>query len=113
MALFEGIRPYDVVVCESWRLYPHMAQQFAGSSFPSVQFIGAVQLVCWLSDAKLVMQGARIKTMANKTMRKLRPELYEQVTRPAAHDDAHDMDALRHLWHWTFVNRIAKAKEAP
>lgn len=93
---------YDVVVMEDWRLYPHMANNFVGSSFPSVQFIGAVRLCCKLSGTKLVMQGASVKKTADKTLAKLRPELHELVTRPIKHDDGHDLDAIRHLWIYTW-----------
>lgn len=104
---------YDVVIVEDWRLYPGMAQQFVGSSFPAVRFIGAVQLCCWASGTKIVMQGARIKKPALQTMAKLRPELYELCTRPGAHDDTHDLDALMHLWFYTFKHcPLVGAKEA-
>lgn len=95
---------YDVVVVEDWRLYPHMANQFVGSSFPSVRFIGAVQLCCWASGTKIVMQGARIKKQSLATMAKLDPELHALCTRPGAHDDTHDLDALMHLWFYTWKN---------
>jgi hypothetical protein len=93
---------YDLIVIEDWRLYPQMAKTMVGSSFPSVQFIGMVKLCCWLSSTKLVTQGASIKTTADKTMAKLRPELYEMVTQSLAHDSAHDLDAIRHLWFHTW-----------
>jgi hypothetical protein len=96
--------PPEVVVCEKWVLYPHMAQQFAGASFPSVQFIGMVRLCCWVAvGVKLVMQPAGIKTGTNKLMARLNPELYEIVTRHVAHDDGHDQDALTHLYKWTLT----------
>jgi hypothetical protein len=95
---------YDVVVMEEWRLYPHMANNFVGSAFPSVQFIGAVRLCCKLSGTKLVMQGASVKKTADKTLAKLRPDLHELVTRPIKHDDGHDLDAIRHLWVYTYRN---------
>lgn len=95
---------YDVVVVEDWRLYPHLAKSMIGSSFPSVQFIGMVRLSCWLSNTKIVTQGAGIKTTADKMMAKVHPDLYELVTRPVAHDDGHDQDAIRHLFYWTTKN---------
>lgn len=101
---YESAPDYDVVVMEDWRLYPHMANNFVGSAFPSVQFIGAVRLCCKLSGTKLVMQGAAVKKTADKTLAKLRPELHELVTRPIKHDDGHDQDAIRHLWVYTFRN---------
>lgn len=104
LSVHDQAHKYDLIICESWRLYPHMAQSFVGSAFPSVQFIGMVRLSCWHTDTKLVMQAPSIKANADKTMKKLRPFLFGMVTRPSAHDDAHDMDAIRHLWAWTFKN---------
>jgi hypothetical protein len=95
---------YEVVVCEDWRLRPATARNFIGSSFPSVQFIGMVRLCCWLSNTKLVMQGADTKSTADKTMAQLWPAMYEKVSASRAHDDAHDMDAIRHLWFYTYRN---------
>lgn len=100
----EHERSYDLVVCEDWRLYPHLAKTMVGSAFPSVQFIGMVKLSCWLSGTKYVTQGAAIKTTADKVMAKLNPELHELVTKPIAHDDGHDLDAIRHLYFWTYRN---------
>lgn len=97
----EMANDYDVVVCEDWRLYPHMAQQFVGSSFPSVKFIGAVELACWVSGTKLVKQGAAVKKPALAMMAKFDPTLHAKVTRSGAHDDLHDMDALIHMWRYT------------
>lgn len=92
---------YDLIVIEDWRLYPDKAKTMVGSSFPSVQFIGAVKGSARRAGTKVVLQGAATKTSADKTMKAVRPELYELVTRPVAHDDGHDQDALRHLWFWT------------
>lgn len=97
-------RDYDVVVCEKWTLYSGMAAKFIGSSFPSVQFIGAVRLSCRLSGTKLVMQPASIKTMADRLLPQHWPEIAEMVLTPRAHDDAHDTDALRHLAYWAWRN---------
>jgi hypothetical protein len=103
-AVYYVKKRYDVMVCEDFRLYPQMARSLVGSSFPSVQFIGMVRLCCWLADIEFVLQGARAKEMADRSMKKLCPDLYNLVTTPRAHDDAHDHDAIRHLWTWTMKN---------
>jgi hypothetical protein len=95
---------YDVVVMEDWKLFPAMAAQFIGSGFPSVQFIGAVRLCCWVSGTKLVMQGAATKKPTLEIMQSVDPELYAKVTQPIKHDDGHDLDALIHLFRWTWKN---------
>lgn len=114
IAVMTNVVDYDVVVCEDWRLYPQQAKTMIGSSFPSVQFIGMMKLSIWTDPgARLVMQGAAIKTTADKTMKVLRPELYELVTKPIAHDDGHDLDAIRHLWFYTYRNtKIGEANAA-
>lgn len=106
---FEPKPDYDVVVCETWRLYPHMAKHIVGSEIPSAQFVGMVKLSCWLANVPLKMQGAN-KVNSNKpgvlapaeaTMRKIRPELFETVSVSGAHDDQHDLVAIKHLWFYT------------
>ena len=103
---------YDVVVCERWALYATHAKVMIGSEIPSAQFIGMVKLSCWLAGVPLVMQGAA-KVNSNKPgvlspvermMKKLRPELFERVTQPVAHDDGHDLVAIKHLFGWTVDN---------
>lgn len=94
----------DLVVCERWALYAHKAKEMIGSEIPSVQFIGMVKLSCWLANVPLVMQPASKHVFAERSMRKLRPELYEYVMQPIAHDDGHDLVAIKHLWAYTFDN---------
>lgn len=112
-AVGDGITTeYDVVVCEEWRLYKHLANALVGSEIPSAQFIGMVKLSCWKSGVPLVMQSARqvnsnkpgVLSPAEASMKRLRPELFELVTQPGAHDDLHDMVAIKHLWLYTFKN---------
>lgn len=93
---------YDVLVVEDWRLRAEKARSFIGSDFPSVQFIGAVRLCCWLSGCQLVMQGPNLKTTADKTLKRMWPEMAEFVSQSISHDDGHDLDAIRHLWVWTY-----------
>lgn len=99
---------YDLIVCEDFRLSQVGAKTSIGSTLPTVQFIGMVRLCCWVSGVELVMQSPKIKTTADKTMKGLRPKLYATATRPVAHDAGHDQDALRHLWHWYWLNYVGK-----
>ena len=48
----------DVVVVESFRLYPWMAKTLSWNSFRAVEMIGAIKLVCELQDIKVEMQSA-------------------------------------------------------
>jgi hypothetical protein len=94
---------YDVVVIEDWALFPDMAKKLVGSRFPSVQFIGAVKLACWVSGTKLVVYQPAQKKATLAAMKKLNPELHELCTRPIRHDDGHDQDALIHLFRYTWL----------
>lgn len=103
---------YDVVICEDWRLYAHQAKHMVGSEIPSAQFIGMVKLACWKSGVPLVMQFAKtvnsnrpgVLSPAESSMKRIRPELFELVMQPGAHDNLHDMVAIKHLWAFTFKN---------
>lgn len=102
---------YDLVVIEDWSLFPRLAKTFIGSRFPAVQFIGAVKLCCWVSGTKLVIQQPHQKEPTLAAMKKLDPALYETCTRPIAHDDGHDQDALIHLFRYTWLNTTLSPKE--
>jgi hypothetical protein len=101
---------YDLIIYENWLLYAAKAQEMVGSSFPSVQFIGAVKLSARLAGTRVITQSAQIKEHADKAMKVLMPDMYELVTRPVRHDDGHDQDAIRHLFYWT-LTRTDLAKE--
>lgn len=110
---------YDVVVMERWALFKHMAVALTGSEIPSAQFVGMVKQSCWLAGVPLVMQNPRdvnsnragVLAPAEASMKKLRPELFEVVTQPGAHDDLHDMVAIKHMWLYTFKNYPVKAEK--
>lgn len=97
---------YDVFVIEDWRLYATHAKTMIGSTFPSVQFIGAVKLVARRYGVKVVMQGASIKRVADARLKVDRPDIYDLVTREVAHKDGHDQDALRHLFYYAFKRNL-------
>lgn len=107
MAVYDAVverKTYSVVVCETWRLRPGSAKHFIGNDFPSVQFIGMVRLCCWLANVKYVGQSPSVKSTANQLLTAAHyPEIAELIAKaPAAHDQSHDTDALRHLvaYHW-------------
>lgn len=94
---------YDVIVCEAWRLYGSHAKTMIGSEFPSVQFIGAVKLVCRLTQTEYVSQPASDKKVGLARLEVDYPDYYELATRAVAHDDGHDQDALMHLAKYSFT----------
>lgn len=92
--------PYDVIGYEVFRLYATHAKALIGSDMQTSQCIGAVRLIAWLSGTKLVSQGANVKKSAEASAP---PWLTKHLSKlPKRHDEAHDYDALLHLWHWTF-----------
>jgi hypothetical protein len=106
LALDRKVSDYDAVVCETWRLRPAKARAFAGSDFPSVQFIGMVRLGCWRENVRYYPQDPSIKSTADKSAPPWLKEIIDNE--PGTHDDGHNVDALRHLWFWTWENYVIK-----
>lgn len=99
MKLGEAITNYDVIVYETWRLYAGFAKKMVGNDMQTSQLIGIIRYLAWANPGiKLVGQAATIKKTANKTAQGDFLALIE--SEPGKHDDAHDIDAIRHLWHW-------------
>lgn len=106
MKLFTSISDYDVVVYESWRLYPAAAKAMIGNDMQPSQLVGMIRMMGWLHPSvKMVVQGANIKRTACKTM----PDWL--VERMGRSNEQHDQDALMHLWHyWWSENVLKEAK---
>lgn len=104
---------YDLIVMERWALYGHMASKMVGSEIPSAQFIGMVKLSAWLAGVPVVMQNARdvnsnrpgVLAPAEAHMKRFNPELFALVTQPGAHDEQHDLVAIKHLYYYTHLKR--------
>jgi hypothetical protein len=97
---------FDVLVYEDWVLYRAHAEEYIGSDMPYSQMIGQIRFIGWLSDTRVVKQPAARKTLALKQARAIRPELAAKIESimARAHKDAHDGDALLHLFAWTVDN---------
>ena len=111
MALAVGKRldDYDVLVVESFRLAATKSRSMIGSDLPTVQFIGMCRYLAWVTPTvRLVLQAPAIKRTVDKTA----PEWLQEIiaNEPKSHDDAHNVDALRHLWHWTWLTKVANAE---
>lgn len=105
LKLHEVAGDYDVIVFEDYRISAAKLRAHTGSNVPTIQLIGMIRLCAWLNPkVKLVTQYNTQKKTADRTM----PEwLRERIAGlPAAHDDAHDGDALRHLWFWFWTNYV-------
>lgn len=107
LAIAERADNYDKFVVETFRLSANKMRSQIGSDFPTVQFIGMVRLVAWQHGIEVRMQGPSIKDTADKTA----PEWLQAIlaNEPRSHDDAHNVDALRHLWFYTWKEHVASA----
>lgn len=95
IALGKGIGNYDVLIYETWRLYPQMAKTMIGNDMQPSQLIGIIRYLGWITPGvEFVPYGANIKKTAEKTMPDWLRERSELST------EQHDKDALMHLWHW-------------
>lgn len=103
--VYEHARDFDAVVYETWRLRPP-ANVFIGSDFPSIQLIGMIRMSCWIAGTRLVPQSPVKKATANKTA-DLNPYLADLIARePGRHDEAHNIDAMRHLWYYCWTEYV-------
>ena len=105
---FRAVQPddapaFDVIVYEDWVLYRKHVEEYVGSDMPYSQQIGQYRLIAWLSNTPIVKQGAARKQLALRQARAFWPELADKVEaiQQRAHKNAHDGDALLHLWGYT------------
>lgn len=107
LKLGTAIEDYDVVIYETWRLYAGHAKKMIGNDMQTSQLVGMIRFLAWQNpQVKLVGQSASIKETADKTAQGDFLTLIE--SEPSKHDDAHDIDAIRHLWYWYWKNHIVK-----
>lgn len=91
---------YDRFVYEVFRLYPSAAQKLIGSDMQTAQVVGMIRQAAWWHGIDLSSQGAAIKKVARSTAPPWLQEILQRL--PKTHDDAHDGDALLHLWYWAW-----------
>jgi len=97
---------FSVIVYEDWVLYRDHVEEYVGSDMPYSQMIGQIRLIGWLSNTRVVKQAAHRKNYARRQLSAFRPEVAALVERieQRSHKDAHDGDAILHLWAWTVDN---------
>lgn len=86
----------DVVVIESFRLYPDKAKMLVGSEMETSQLIGVLKYLARLHECELVMQPASIKVPTESLMRH-RGVRHAAVTQRVG---GHAKDAETHLYHY-------------
>jgi len=104
--LGERIADYDTVIYETYRLSAVGAKQI-GDDLQTSQLIGMIRYLAWTSGTKLVAQSPKIKTTADKVAKGDFKRLIE--AEPGTHDDAHDIDAIRHLAYYGWKQQVKEA----
>lgn len=95
---------YDVVIYENFRLSAGKARTLIGSDMQTSQFIGMVRYIAWLNPrVRLKYFSPSDKETALRAIPRLCPDIQAILdTMPKSHDDAHDGDALLHLFNYYF-----------
>lgn len=107
LKLHEVAGNYDVIVFEEYRISsnPQKLKAHVGSDVPTLQLVGMIRLCAWLNpQAKLVTQYPKNKATAERSMPAWLREKIAGL--PARHDDAHDGDALLHLWFYYWKTHV-------
>lgn len=100
---------YDVVIYEKFVLFKgDRGRAQEGSEMPTSQLIGMIRLTAWVNDKKLVSQAPIKKKTADKVATGEFKKLIDGET--GAHDDNHDIDAVRHLAYWVWKQEVKDAK---
>lgn len=85
----------DVVLYETFHLFPNKAQRQAGSDMPASQVIGKIDLWASLIGAKVEKQNSSILSIAQK---------WSKVKVPTNHNESHGIVALNHGMYWLISN---------
>ena len=97
----------DVVVFETFNLYPGMAKHLAWNSFYPVETIGIIKYNCWLHGIDVIGQSPGIKKFAGK----INPADIQMLKEGNREYTEHTKDALLHLMYFLRNNAIYSAKK--
>lgn len=101
----------DLLVCESYRLFGHKANQQIGSAMETCQLIGYLRMACWKHGIKFVFQDPKDKIrvsdeqLAKMGVLEKRNGRYYCMGRQTV---IHERDAIRH---GIFYFRYGKGKK--
>lgn len=101
---------YDVVIYEKYGLVKSRNRE--GSEMPTIQLIGMIRLLSWINpDVTLVKQSPSLKRTADKAIAAGDSDDFKNLIarESGVHDDAHDIDAIRHLYYWWWKQRVKEA----
>ena len=97
--MFSKFEP-DIVVYETFHLYPGAAKHLAHNEFYTVQLIGAIQMLCfdWVPKNRIVRQAPSIKKYSGGL-----DERWSSLIKSGAVTE-HTKDAYLHLKYFDMVN---------
>lgn len=93
--------PIDIVVYETFNLYPGMSKHLAWNSFYPVEIIGILKYECWRRGIKMIGQSPSIKKYAGT----IDPEVVKYLKQEPPQEyfgkfTEHTKDALLHLMYF-------------
>lgn len=91
--LMEDLHP-DIVVYESFNLYPGKAQKLIWNSFYPCEVIGVIKLVCQIWGTEIVKQAPPVKKYAGPL-----PKMFVDLSRTEKLTE-HSKDACQHLCYY-------------
>ncbi len=105
----QGDNPFNIVVYEAWRLRASKAKSLTGSDMQSVQCVGGLKLISWVTGVTtLHTQEPAIKPIADKYMAAFGHPDYLPDS-----DAEHPKDAVRHLWYYAITKHEVKPSPTP
>lgn len=106
-------RPIERVVCEDWRLYPHIMYTPDGRASHALDWdqcrtarlIGKIELCCAAASMPLNLQPAKIKETAVAAGA-------EQLYYKPLHENRHQNDAIQHGVFWLVIEEHRAPRDA-
>lgn len=92
----------DIVVAESFKLYPWKAKSLSYSEMPSAEVLGVIKLWCQNNNVELVLQpAAAMKTISNNMLKEC--GLWDSTR-----GMPHARDAARHVLLWAMKHWLSE-----
>lgn len=106
--IFQTLVPGDIVVIESFKLYPWKANVKVWDSFPEVETIGMIKLLCEQNNIETVIQNPSQKNTYDNQLLTIMFDLRDKTKWPTF--TKHSLDALRHAMVY-YINKYNSGKE--
>lgn len=93
----------DVILYETFHLFPNKAQKQSGSDMPASQVIGKIELWASMLACRVEKQNSSILSIAQK---------WSKVKVPTNHNESHGIVALNHGIYWLVANNFIPVQMA-